>query len=213
VAARVTFLVDGFNLHFSARQAGTNLNKLPLQWLDVRGLLTSYVSLFGRGATIEGIHLFTAIPHFLHGRDPGAVSGFRTYLEVLESTGVHLHRAEFKRKISTCPHCGREIERWEEKETDVALGVTAAELLHLRACDTLVIVSGDTDLAPAIRAAKRLFPESQVCVAFPHARFNAELQQIADFSFRIRAARYAEHQLPDPVRLRDGRVLRRPPGW
>jgi hypothetical protein len=155
----------------------------------------------------------TAIPHFLHGRDPGAVSGFRTYLEVLEASGVRLHVAEFKRKTLTCPHCGREIERWEEKETDVSLGVTAVELLHLRACDTLAIVSGDTDLAPAIRAAKRLFPESRVCVAFPYARFNAELQQIAHFSFRIRAARYAEHQLPDPVRLPDGRVLGRPPGW
>ena len=88
-----------------------------------------------------------------------------------------------------------------------------SELLHLQACDTLVVVSGDTDFAPAMRAAKRLFPEVQVSVAFPHARFNAELQQIADFSFRIRAARYAEHQLPDPVRLSDGRVLRRPSGW
>jgi hypothetical protein len=83
----------------------------------------------------------TAIPHFLHGRDPGAVSGFRTYLEVLEASGVRLHVAEFKRKTLTCPHCGREIERWEEKETDVSLGVTAVELLHLRACDTLAIVS------------------------------------------------------------------------
>ena len=106
-----------------------------------------------------------------------------------------------------------EIERFEEKETDVALGVKAMELLHLNACDTLVIVSGDTDFAPAIRTAKRVFPAVQVCVAFPHARFNAELQQIADFSFRIRAARYAEHQFPDPVRLSDGRVLRRPRAW
>jgi hypothetical protein len=87
----------------------------------------------------------TAIPHFLHGRDPGAVSGFRTYLEVLEGSGVRLHLAAFKRKALTCPHCGREIERWEEKETAVSLGLTAVEFLHLRACDTLVIVFGDTE--------------------------------------------------------------------
>jgi len=120
--------------------------------------------------------------------DHREVSGFRTYLEVLEASGVRLHVAEFMRKTFACPHCGREIERWEEKETDVSLGVIAVELLHLRACDTLAIVSGDTDLAPAIRAAKRLFPESRLCVVFPYARFNAELQQLADFSFRIRAA-------------------------
>jgi uncharacterized LabA/DUF88 family protein len=70
--------------------------------------------------------------------------------------------------LGSIPRCEREIEGWEDKETDVALGGTAVELLHLRAWDTLVIVSGDTDLASSIRAAKRLFPESQVWVGFPH---------------------------------------------
>jgi hypothetical protein len=66
--------------------------------------------------------------------------------------------------------------REEEKETDVALGVKALELLHLWACDTLVIVSGDTDFTPALRTAKRLFPEVNVCVAFPTAVFSRDLQ-------------------------------------
>jgi uncharacterized LabA/DUF88 family protein len=210
---RVTCLVDGFNLLFSARESRPSPGERRFQWLDVRGLLLSYLSVFGRGATLREIHFFTAIPGFLTERDPSAVFNFKGYLEALHSTGVHLHIATFKRKDLTCPYCGKTIERHEEKETDVALGVKALELLHLRACDTLVIVSGDTDFAPALRTAKRLFPEVNVCVAFPHARFNAELQQIADFSFRLRAARYAEYQLPDPVRLPDGRVLRRPPGW
>lgn len=210
---RVTFLMDGFNLHFSARESRTSPGSSRLQWLDVRGLLVSYLSVFGRGATLAEVRYFTATPRFLFGTDPHAVLNFKRYLEALHSTGVFLHITDFKRKSLSCPHCGKAIVRFEEKESDVALGVTAVELLYLKACDTLVIVSGDTDLAPAIRAAKRLFPESRVCVAFPHARFNAVLQQIADFSFRIRAARYAEHQLPDPIRLPDGSVLPRPPGW
>ncbi|MFO8174022.1 MAG: NYN domain-containing protein [Longimicrobiales bacterium] len=213
MANRVTFLVDGFNLHFSVRHAETARKTSHLRWLDVSGLLSSFLSLFGREATLEGVHFFAAIPLFLHRRDPQSVLAFRTYLQVLEASGVHLHIADFKRKSLICPHCGEDIDRYEEKETDVALGVKALELLHLQACDTLVIVSGDTDFAPAMRTAKRLFPTVQVCVAFPHARFNAELQQIADFSFRIRAARYAEHQLPDPVRLSDARVIRRPKDW
>lgn len=75
------------------------------------------------------------------------MTGFRTYLEVLKANGVCLHVAESKRKTLTCNHCGREIERFEEKETDVALGVKAIELLHLRACDALVIVSGQLSAA------------------------------------------------------------------
>jgi len=213
MANRVTFLVDGFNLYFSVRHAEAALRVSHLRWLDVLNLLGSFLYLFGRDAVLEDVHFFTAMPLFLHRRDPQNVLAFRTYLQVLETCGIHLHIADFKRKSLTCPHCGRGIERFEEKETDVALGVKAIELLHLDACDTLVIGSGDTDFAPAMRAAKRLFPAVQVCVAFPHARFNAELQQIADFSFRIRAARYAEHQLPDQVWLSDGRILRRPSGW
>ena len=92
----------------------------------------------------------------------------------------------------------------------------ALQTSHLRWLNVSRLLSSflyDTDFAPAMRTAKRLFPAVQVCVAFPHARFNAELQQIADFSFRIRAARYGEHQFPDPVRLSDGRVLRRPRDW
>ncbi len=209
----MTFLVDGFNLHFSVRNAETALGTSHLRWLDVSELLGSFLYLFGRDANLEEIHFFTAIPGFLLETDPAALHGFRAYLQALAETGVHLHVADFKRKSLTCPHCGEEIDRYEEKETDVALGVKAIELLHLQTCDTLVTVSGDTDFAPAMRTAKRVFPAVQVCVAFPHARFNAELQQIADFSFRIRAARYAEHQFPDPVRLSDGRVIRRPRDW
>jgi uncharacterized LabA/DUF88 family protein len=213
MANRVTFLVDGFNLYFSVRHAETALRTSHLRWLDVLGLLSSFLYLFGGRATLEEVHFFTAIPGFLFETDPAAVLGFQAHLQALRKTGVHLHLADFKRKAISCPRCGAEFNRHEEKETDVALGVKAIELLHLRACDTLVIVSGDTDFAPAIRTAKRLFSQAKVAVAFPHGRFNAELQQIADFSFRIRAARYTEHQLLDPVRLRDGRVLRRPPGW
>jgi len=213
MANRVTFLVDGFNLYFSVRHAEAALQTSHLRWLNVSELLSSFLYLFGRDAILEGIHFFTAVPDFLYETDPAAILGFREHLQALRETGVQLHIADFKRKSLTCPHCREKIDRYEEKETDVALGVKAMELLHLDACDTLVFVSGDTDFAPAMRTAKRLFPAVQVCVAFPHARFNAELQQIADFSFRIRAARYDEHQFPDPLRLSDGRVLRRPAGW
>jgi len=213
VTNRVTFLVDGFNLYFSVLRAEIGEGIHRLRWLDVHGLLRSYLSVFGQGAALEKIHFFTAIPSYRQRYDPGVVHGHETHLQALNGSGVQLHVAGFKRKSLTCRHCGRWIERHEEKETDVSLGVMAIELLHLEACDTLVIVSGDTDFAPAIRASKRLFPAAQICVAFPHARFNAELQQIADLSFRIRGARYAEHQLPDPVELLNGRRLRRPPGW
>jgi hypothetical protein len=209
----VTFLVDGFNLHFSVREAQVALGHSRLRWLNLRGLLSSFLNLLGSQASLEAIHFFTALPLHLHGSKPAEVRGHRLYIEVLRETNVRVHVAGFKRTEFFCRHCGGRVRRHEEKETDVSMAVKAMELLHLGACDTLVFVSGDTDFAPALRTAKHLFPHVQVCLAFPHARFNAELQQLADFSFRIRGSRYAQHQLPDPVELPSGRRLRRPSGW
>ena len=209
----MTFLVDGLNLHFSVRQAEAALGNPHLRWLDVPSLLRSYLSVFARDARLEEIHFFTAVPVHLHRQDPKAVLRHRMYLRALEAQGANVHVAHFKRRTIICRGCGQRIDFREEKETDVALGVKAIELLFLRACDALVIVSGDTDFAPALRTSRRLFPAATVCVAFPHARFNAELQQVADMSFRIRASRYAHHQLPNPVEGPGGELIRKPPEW
>lgn len=80
-------------------------------------------------------------------------------------------------------------------------------------CETAAIISGDTDLLPAIRAVKRLRPAKQVWVVFPYKRFNLELDQTADKTIKIKRAKYAKHQLPDPVKLSDGSLMAKPAGW
>ena len=137
----------------------------------------------------------------------------RMYVEALEASGVEVHVGRFKRKDVVCPSCRRKTLRYEEKETDVSIALRAFEALHLDQCDTLVLVSGDTDLAPVIRTGRRLFPKKRVAVGFPHGRFNAELQQLADFSFRLRPAQYGKHQLPNPVASRAGRKIRKLLRW
>ncbi|TAH38286.1 MAG: NYN domain-containing protein [Planctomycetota bacterium] len=51
---------------------------------------------------------------------------------------------------------GQAYDRLEEKETDVAIAVAILEGMLDPAVDTIVLVSGDTDLVPALRAGKRL---------------------------------------------------------
>lgn len=87
------------------------------------------------------------------------------------------------------------------------------ELLHLGSCDTVVLVTGDTDLAPAVRTAQRLFPAQQVLFGFPYLRKNKELAKLAPRSFEIKKEHYAKHQLPDPVHLPDGRIIAKPADW
>ena len=101
----------------------------------------------------------------------------------------------------------------EEKETDVAIACKLLELLATGGCDGAVLVSGDTDIAPAIRTARALYPASQVVVAFPFHRHNRELERQATRSIKISAALYQGHQFPVEVRSSGGRVLRKPASW
>ena len=103
----------------------------------------------------------------------------------------------FKAKTLTCPLCGRRCVRYEEKETDVALGVHLVELVSQDLCDTAVLVSGDSDLVPAIVAARRLRPSMAVVVAQPFGRSSVALEQAATSAFSIRPSAFARHQLSD----------------
>ncbi len=121
--------------------------------------------------------------------------------------------SRFKKKTIRCRHCGQRFSRYEEKETDVALAVKLMEVLMQDTCDTVVLVTGDTDLAPAVRGAQALFPAKTVAFAFPYKRKNKELKQLSPDSFEISRGQYAKFQLSDPYLLPNGREVSKPPTW
>jgi uncharacterized LabA/DUF88 family protein len=73
---------------------------------------------------------------------------------------VELHR--FKKSSTFCQKCGQALNRREEKETDVAMATRMLELLFLDKCDTIVLVTGDTDIVPDVKTAKSLFPKKEI---------------------------------------------------
>jgi len=85
----------------------------------------------------------------------------QTFVSALKVRGAGVHLATFKKTASG---------RHEEKETDVAVAVTLLELFHQDEADCAFVMSGDTELMPALRAARRMFPDRQVCFAFRHER-------------------------------------------
>lgn len=210
---RVTFIVDGFNVYHSLKHAMRNTSEGELRWLDLRSLFEGYLHLFGREAELEDIYYFSAYAKHLLDRKPDVVNRHRTYVEAISSTGVQVEMARFKKKRRYCHHCGNSPVHHEEKETDVSIAAKMFELLVGDDCDTVVLVSGDTDIAPAMRTAKDLFTAKQVSVAFPYGRKNNELKPLADFHFSMSAGMYAKHQFPDPLKLPSGRELDRPSKW
>ena len=210
---RTSFLVDGFNLYHSLKAAGEDLGGQVVKWLDLRSLLGSYLSVIGAGAQVEEVFYFSALAHHLDSRRPGVTARHRVYLECLKASGVIPILGRFKYKTVHCYHCGIDNPHYEEKETDVAISVKLIELLYADKADTVVLVSGDTDLAPAVETASRLFPTKEICFGFPYKRKNKELAQLVSKHFHIRKERYRAHQLPDPMILPSGRRISKPAGW
>lgn len=212
---RVTFLIDGFNLYHSVVQASFDLGLKGkgTRWLNVWSLCSSYLHAIGGNAQIKQVYYFSAFATHREHVSPDTVQRHKEYIECLRETGVVPEMGRFKKKQGRCYHCNRQLEHHEEKETDVAIATKLLEVALLKQCDTAVIVTGDTDVAPSVRTTQRLFPTFQIHFLFPYQRKNKELADLASRSFNIKRETYVRHQFPNPVVLSDGRQVHRPAKW
>lgn len=212
---RTAFLIDGFNLYHSVKSASRDLGLrgAGTRWLNIRSLCASYLHVLGRAAVLTDIFYFSALATHLEATDPDVTRRHRRYIACLEDTGIRVELGRFKAKDIQCPACHTTINRHEEKETDVAISIKLLELCLLDQCDIAVIMTGDTDVAPAIRTIRRLCPAKMVCVAFPYRRHNTELKLLAQRAFDIKKERYHQHQFPDPYITSAGQSYAKPAGW
>lgn len=211
--SRVAFLIDGFNVYHSAVSASRDLRGATTKWLDLRALCESYLYVIGGNAQTASVHYFSALATHLQAVKPDVIKRHLTLIECLRATGVVVELGRFKQKTVHCDSCHHQIIRHEEKETDVAISARLLELFVRNACDTAVILTGDTDVAPAVRCVQQLFPAARVQFAFPYGRKNQELAKLAPGSFSIHKEQYAKFQFPDLFVAADGRKMYKPTKW
>ena len=213
---RVNFLIDGFNLYHSCREAEKALGT-STKWLDIKKMLSSYHTVYAEIAkskvSLGQIYYFSAFAYHRISNDPDVVERHKAFVSCLKDVGIITEINQFKKKISRCPKCSHQWDKHEEKETDVSMAVKLIELFVLDACDMAVIVSGDTDLAPAVKTAFHLFPQKLVVFAFPYARVTQYLRLLAPGSFKINKKAYGHFQLPDPYKGKNGLIINKPLSW
>jgi len=229
---RVSFIVDGFNLYHSMKDIESDL-KYKVKWLNLSSLFSSLLSSYipackkGEHNVLQNIYYFTAYANQRIGPEKtewkksnktgemgdNAVERHKKYIKCLRLAEAKIQIGRFKRKNITCRCCGTTTTRHEEKETDVALAVKLFELFHTDQCDTTVIVTGDTDLIPAVKTAKKLFTDRRVFFAFPYHRRHKDLIRLAPGSFKLTEEMYIKHQFPNPVILPDGSKIFKPTSW
>lgn len=145
-AIRVSCFIDGFNLYYSLRDTGQDY----LKWLDVSSLCEALLARIRlpsvHPAQMGDVYYFSAIAKHLENQSgvAGSPTGrHREYIRAIKHFGVIDRLSGFKRKTRS----GHVYH--EEKGTDVWLAATLIESVFSGRCDGAVIVSGDTDFAPA----------------------------------------------------------------
>lgn len=212
---RTTFLIDGFNLYHSVKTASRDLglNGSGTRWLNLRLMCGSFLHLIGNNAQISKIYYFSALAKHLESRKPDVTIRHKTYIQCLENSDIKVELHRFKKCPTVCKKCSQIFSRQEEKETDVAIATRLFEVLYLDKCETVVLITGDTDIVPAVKTAQRIFPTKEIVFLMPYKRHNNELAKLVSRHFDISSQSYTKHQFPDPFVTKKKKLLHKPSSW
>ena len=125
-------------------------------WLDIRGLAEN---LLKTNQVLAEVRYFTARIHS-HNDSEGKSKRQKIYLEALETqTTLHIFDGHYLAKERRCRNCGAKGITHEEKMTDVNIAVQLLFDAQDNLFDTAIIISGDSDLTPLVRATRDRYPE------------------------------------------------------
>lgn len=198
---RVMVYIDGFNLYF-----GMTENWKDVKWLDVtklsRGLLKT-------SQELVGVKYFTSRVSNNHGKQKRQ----NTYLEALEVLEVEIVYGTYQANNEECKRCGNVWSSPKEKMTDVNIATHLIIDAKDDRYDTALLISGDSDLVPPIKAVHQHYPLKKVIVGFPPNRQSLNVQKAAKGFFVIGRKKLIDSQLPAEIQKPDGYILRKPAEW
>lgn len=199
---RLVMLVDGFNLYYGLR---AKYDRKYL-WLDLEQVA---IRLCKDWQSLEAVYYFTTRVR----NAPDSERRQDAYLQALGTRpSITIVEGRFQEKTFTCRQCGSGWKSYEEKESDVNLAVKLVEITARDEYDTALLVSGDSDLCPAVRTAEALDPNKRIIAVFPPDRTSNELRDVCTADFVLGHGVIRGSQLPDPVAGPAGDIGR-PPRW
>jgi uncharacterized LabA/DUF88 family protein len=199
---RAMFFVDGFNL-YHAIAAKAQFRKY--KWLNLRQLCSSILS---SQEQLIKIFFFTAY----YPGDAGRRQRHQTYIRALELHDVEIVIGEFKRKDKYCQHCKKTFTGYEEKQTDVNIAIELFRQAVQDTYDTAFILSGDSDLVPALRAVKKTFPNKTLKLVLPPERQSESMKQEVAWFMRMKERHLAKNQFPAAIEKNSVRI-EKPKEW
>ncbi len=206
---RAIVYIDGLNLYYGA------VKKTSYKWLDLEQLCQRLLPEYD----LNGIKYFTSIVIDAEG-NPGTSQRQNVYLRALKTLpNVSVYEGKMKKRKRwrrlVYPSLGGPtnllIYETQEKETDVNL---ASHLLcdaFLEPCDLAVVITNDSDIAPAIRMVEEK-AKVKVLIVNPNRHGRRARGLKASSYDQINEGILASSQLPN--RLEDGKgSFHKPPEW
>ena len=188
---RVVVFIDGLNLY----HAIASLRRQELEWLDLRAL--SKIFLNSKFEQLTNVFYFSA--YAKHIAEP-TQKRQAAYIKALELTTVKPILGHFKEKDRKCPACKYSWISHEEKESDVNIALFLLDLAYRDLFDRALVITNDSDLAPAIRMVRKRFPNKRITtVAPPNYYHSNELIKVSSDKARIRIKHLERCLLPAVV--------------
>jgi hypothetical protein len=145
----------------------------------------------------------------------------RLYLDALSTLpSVQIITGKFQRKVVRCEaDCGKEYPISREKKTDVNIAIRLVHDCLTKACESVVLVSGDSDLESAIAWIHRHDPSLKITVYIPRLKDERDKRRI-DFYSSIGVSwrplpleRIKTCQFSTSVKIAKGKFVTRPDEW
>jgi len=198
---RVSAFIDGVNLY----QAWDHVGSHHLKWVDLRRLCQTFAP--RPDHELGPVCYFSAFATWR----TDAYRRHRAFVLALAEAGVTPVMGKFKEEDRSCWSCKSRWKDREEKETDVNIALYLLRDAFQDAFDRALIISGDSDLAPAVRMVKKLFPQKEVRVIALYGRtYSMNLVNAAGGvgeARRMKLIHLERALLPAEVRADDGSIV------
>lgn len=202
---RVSFFIDGFNV-FHALDCEKSYHKY--KWLDYSALARCFIS---SKDTIADIYYFTAYAHW----EPAKMARHQLLIRALTLKGVKIVFGKFKMRDKRCRICHKDYQTFEEKQTDVNVSIKLFQCAYNDTFDTGILVTGDSDILPAVLAVKESFPAKRIGLIIPIGRSAEEMKNVCDFHMKMKEKHLKNSQFPNNITINAGKniTLSRPDNW
>lgn len=207
---RCAVYIDGFNAYY-----GVFKRRPDLKWLDISRF---YRDLFN-SEEVVAVNYFTAIVN--QNDNSEGYNRQVIYVAALRTLpNVNVKLGQFQTREVICQaRCREKYLLSKEKQTDINIAVEMVGDAVLNVADSLVLVSGDADLQPAVKWIRKNRPTVKVRVLIPSIPEESPYR-LGNFYTGIGVkwdylpiGRMGQYILPDIVPSKVGGGYRRPEKW